>query len=95
MECKNLERVICKELEQLDAAYANKNEFTDADAKKFDLLVHAWKSYLTAKAMHEANLAREEDARSFARNRQNGRYMDDGLWRSGHYAPYYDPGYRY
>ncbi len=52
---KNLERVALKELEKLNTAYEGKNEFTEADAKKFDMLAHAWKSLLTAEAMHEAN----------------------------------------
>lgn len=99
---KNLERVVCKELEKLDSEYANKNEFSEADAKKFDILTHAWKSFLTAMAMHEANEEREmENGQSFARrhNPYNGQFMsremNDGY--SGHYPPDWYPvsyGYR-
>ena len=32
---KNLERVVCKELEKLDGVYEGKNEFTKEDAEKF------------------------------------------------------------
>ena len=34
----NLIRVNLNELHKLDAAYANKDEFTEADMKKFDML---------------------------------------------------------
>lgn len=93
---KNLERVMCKELEKLDSEYANKNEFTDADAKKLDLLVHAWKSYLTAMAMFEANEEEEREGNSYARGRNihNGQYMSrepDYGGYSGHWPPPYMP----
>ena len=84
-DLKNLKRVVCEELEKLDAAYANKNEFAEADAKKFDLLAHAWKSYLTAEAMEKANEQEEMYGESYARGRNmhNGRYMS----RDGDYPP--------
>lgn len=100
---KNLERVVCKELEKLDSDYANKSEFSDVDAKKFDMLAHAWKSYLTAMAMHEANEEREkemENGQSFARRNISygapymSREMSDGY--SGHYPPeWYPVSYAY
>ena len=87
---KNLERVVCKELEKMDRAYENKDEFSEADAKKYDMLVHAWKSHLTAEAMHnEYNPDERGEESSYARGRNmhTGRYMsrDDGM--SGHYPP--------
>lgn len=85
-ELKNLKRIVCEELEKLDAAYANKNEFSEADAKKFDMLAHAWKSYLTAEAMEKANEHEEMYDESFARGR-NGRYMSRDGDYSGHYPP--------
>ena len=88
---KNLERVVCKELEKLDSDYTNKNEFTEADAKRFDMLAHAWKSLLTAEVMHEAGEGKEYDDMSYARGRnmRNGRYMsrEVGDAMSGYYSP--------
>lgn len=91
---KNLERVVCKELEKLDAAYEGKNEFTEKDAERFRTLAHGWKCLLTAEAMHEAE-EMKDDGRSYARGRNmyNGQYMSremgDG-W-SGHYPPHWYP----
>lgn len=97
---KNLERVTCKELEKLDSMYEGKNEFSEADAKRYDMLVHAWKSLLTAEAMHEAEEEKEKEQemggvsyRNQPRNMYNGRYMSremgDG-W-SGSYGPNWYP----
>lgn len=91
---KNLERVVCKELEKLDGAYEGKNEFTKEDAEKFRMLAHGWKCLLTAEAMHEAE-EMKDDGMSYTRgrNRMNGQYMSremgDG-W-SGHYPPHWYP----
>ena len=94
---KNLERVLCKELEKLDEAYEGKNEMSEADAKKLDMIAHAWKSLLTGTAMHEAN---ENEGLSYGngmsatrRNMRNGRYMSSEAWdgRSGHYPPPWYP----
>lgn len=86
-ELKNLKRVTCEELEKLDAAYANKSEFTEADARKYDMLAHALKSLLTAEAMEEAKEMREDYGESHARGRNpmNGRYI------SREPDPYYPP----
>ena len=93
---KNLERVTCKELEKLDSLYEGKNEFSEADAKRYDMLVHAWKSLLTAEAMHEAAEEKEMGGMSYAnraRNPYNGQYMShemgDGWSRS--YGPAWYP----
>lgn len=76
-ELKNLKRVVCMELEKLDAAYANKDEFSEADAKKYDMLAHAWKSHLTAEAMEAAGDPEGMYGESsYARGRgMNGRYI--------------------
>lgn len=93
---KNLERVAIKELEKLDSAYEGKTEFTKEDAEKFRMLAHAWKSLLTAEAMHEAEEMADESGRSFGRGRNsytNPRHMEyemnGGL--SGHYPPSWYP----
>lgn len=88
-EYKNLKRVVCEELEKLDAAYANKNEFTEADAKKYDMLVHALKSHLTAEAMEKANEMDSEYGESHARGRNlmNGRYISREPDYSNRYYP--------
>lgn len=51
---KNLKRVALNELRKLDAAYANKEDFSEGDLKRYDCLMHALKSHLTAEAMIES-----------------------------------------
>ena len=53
-EFKNLRRVALSELRKLNAQYANKEEFSEGDAKKYDCLMHGLKCQLTAEAMLEA-----------------------------------------
>lgn len=52
---KNLKRVAVSELRKLDAQYANKEEFSESDAKLYNCLMHGLKSQLTAEAMIEAD----------------------------------------
>lgn len=86
---KNLERIALKELEKLNTAYEGKNEFSEADAKKFDMLAHAWKSLLTAEAMHEANENTQEP--SYRNSMASGRSYRN----SGNEMPYSSfDGYR-
>lgn len=98
-ELKNLKRVACEELEKLDAAYANKNEFTEGDAKKYEILTHAWKSHLTAEAMEKAHEQEEEYGSSYARGRNpyNGQYMSREMdaGNSRHYPPNWLPPMSY
>lgn len=87
---ENLERVVISELEKLNNDYANKNEFTEADAKKFDMLAHAWKSLETAVAMCESDDRMDGgmSGRMYGRNRygyRSGKYMP-GPWMQD-----YDP----
>ncbi len=85
---KNLDRVAYNELKKLDTAYEGKNEFSEADAKRFETLSHGWKCLLTAAAMHEAEERNKMDQQSFRsyqpRNPDNGQYMRG---QSGHYPP--------
>ena len=89
MEFKNLKRVALNELRKLNAAYANKDEFAESDAKKYDCLWHGLKCQLTSEAMMEA----EEGGMSGRRGRSpvTGRYVSrDG---GNSYADGYSRGY--
>lgn len=100
-EFKNLKRIALNEARKLDAACANKDEFSEAEMKKYDCIMHGLKSQLTAEAMlgAEEYEYEEEEGMSGRRGRaMNGRFVsrsmgprmsyDDGY--SGHYPP---PGY--
>lgn len=92
MEFKNLKRVAINELKKLDAMYANKDEFSESDAKKYDCMMHGLKCQLTAEAMLEAEEYEgySGDNMSGRRGRAaNGRYVsrDDG------YSQGYSRGY--
>ena len=93
-EFKNLKRVAINELRKLDAAYANENEFREADIKKYDCLMHGLKCQLTAEAMMEAE-EYEETGLSGRRGRgPDGRYVsrDSSEYMRGH-SDGYDRGY--
>lgn len=94
-EFKNLKRIAIEELEQLDAKYANKSEFTPEDAKTYDCMMHALKCHLTAEAMMEAEEYGEDETEGTSgrrgRNPMNGRYVSrDG---GNSYADGYSQGY--
>jgi hypothetical protein len=75
-EFKNLKRVALNEARKLDSLYANKEEFSEGDLKKYDCIMHALKSQLTAEAMMEAE-GYEDGGMSGARGRSmtTGRYI--------------------
>ena len=93
MEFRNLKRVVLNEARKLDAAYADKEEFSEADAKKYDCLMHGLKCQLTAEAMLAAEGYEGEGGMSGRRGRSpvTGRYvsMDGGQ----SYAEGYSHGY--
>lgn len=98
----NLKRVAIEELEKLNAAYANKNEFSEKDAEMYRCLMHGLKCQLTSEAMMEAE--DYERGMSGARGRgMDGRYISRDMgpgWNegmSGHYPymPYPPDRYRY
>lgn len=60
-EFKNLKRVAMSELRKLNAQYANKEEFSESDAKKYDCMMHGLKCQLTVEAMLEAKEGGEEE----------------------------------
>ena len=95
MEFKNLKRVALNEARKLDSAYANKDEFSESDAKKYDCIMHGLKSQLTAEAMMEAEQYEysNEGGMSGRRGRSpmTGRYVSrDG---GNSYADGYSRGY--
>ena len=94
---ENLSRVAMNELKKLDTAYASKEEFSPEDAKKYDCLMHAWKSQLTAESTYEATHGEyaEEPGMSGRRmrNPMNGRYMSGEPRADMSYADGYSRGY--
>lgn len=87
---ENLERAMCKELDQLDKKYASDlPEMSVQDVEKADIMYHALKSAATYHAMKDADEWEDKDAsgRSYRRGRDSmGRYTS----REGGY-----PGYGY
>lgn len=92
MEFKNLRRVALNELRKLDSMYADKQEFSEADAKKYDCMMHGLKCQLTAEAMMEAEEP-EMEGMSGRRGRSSvtGRYVSRDGGQS--YAEGYSHGY--
>lgn len=95
-EFKNLKRVAMNELRKLDAAYANKDEFSESDMKKYDCLMHALKSHLTSDAMLESEEYEQQDGYSGysgrrGRSQTTGRYVSRDSGSS--YADGYVRGY--
>lgn len=97
-EFKNLKRVAMSELRKLDAQYANKEEFSESDAKKYDCMMHGLKCQLTAEAMLKSEF---EDENGYdmnggmsgrrGRSPMTGRYVSrDG---GNSYADGYSQGY--
>lgn len=92
MEFRNLKRVAMRELQKLDAKYADKEEFGEADAKMYDCLMHGLKCQLTAEAMMQAEES-EAEGMSGRRGRSSvtGRYVSRDGGQS--YADGYSQGY--
>lgn len=92
MEFRNLRRIALNELRTLDTQYADKQEFSDADAKKYDCLMHGLKCQLTAEAMLQAE-DYEMEGMSGRRGRSSvtGRYVSRDGGQS--YAEGYSQGY--
>ena len=93
MEFKNLKRVALNELRKLDSMYADKQEFSVEDAKKYDCMMHGLKCQLTTEAMLGAE-DYEMDGMSGKRGRSSvtGRYVSRDGGQS--YAEGYSQGYR-
>ena len=86
----NLIRVNLNELHKLDAAYANKDEFTEADTKKFDMLTCTLSRLMKSLPYIEEYGYDQDQSISGRRGRDSmGRYasMDIGPNMSGHYVP--------
>ena len=99
MMFKNLYRVAMNEAKKLDTALAGKEEFSDAEAKKYECIMHGLKSQLTSEAMIEAEeYATEghpEEGMSGRRMRSSttGRYMSGDNYADG-YSSGYSEGLR-
>ena len=96
MEFKNLKRVAKEEAEKLDAAYANKSEFTDKDAEMYKCIMSGLKDQLAVEGMMNAAEHEEEteemEGMSGRRGRaMNGRYVSREGGQS--YAEGYSQGY--
>lgn len=96
MEFKNLKRVAKEEVEKLDAAYANKSEFTDKDAEMYKCLMSGLKDQLTVEGMMNAKEYEEDgeemEGMSGRRGRaMNGRFVSREGGQS--YAEGYSQGY--
>jgi hypothetical protein len=97
-EFKNLKRIATEELEKLDAQYANKSEFTAADAEMYKCLMMALEKQLRIEQI-EGEMHDEEEFSQDAygmsgrrgRSPSTGRYVSrDG---SASYADGYSAGY--
>lgn len=94
-EMKNLKRVAMEELEKLDAQYANKNEFTAADAEMYKCLVMAIEKQMRIEQIEDEMGMYDEESEGFSgrrgRNPMTGRYVSrDG---GNSYADGYSNGY--
>lgn len=97
-EMKNLKRVAQEELEKLDANYANKSEFTAADAEMYKCLTVALEKQMRIEQIESEKQAAEEwgeePGMSGRRGRgANGRYVSMYGGNSGAYADGYSRGY--
>lgn len=96
----NLIRVNLNELNKLDAAYASKDEFTEADAKKFDVLTCTLSRLMKSLPYIEEYGYDQDRNLSGRRGRDSmGRYtsMDTNPAMSGHWPgppPMWSGSYR-
>lgn len=84
----NLIRVNLNELKKLDSAYANKEEFTEADAKKLDMFTCTLSRLMKSLPYIEEYGYDQDHSLSGRRGRDSmGRYtsMDMGANMSGHW----------
>jgi len=92
-EFKNLKRVAMNEARKLDAAYANKEEFTEGDLKRFDCLMHSLKCMLTTEAMLEAAEYEDGMSRDTGNSGYRGRSPMTGRYVSREENNSYTEGY--
>lgn len=94
-EFKNLKRVAINELKKLDASYANKDEFSEADSKKYDCLMHGLKCQLSSETMLESEEEYMDEYAGGMSGRRgraaNGRFVSREAGSS--YAEGYSQGY--
>ena len=92
-EFKNLKRVAMNEARKLDAAYANKEEFSEGDLKRFDCLMHGMKCMLTTEAMLEAAEYEDDMSRDMGNSGYRGRSPMTGRYVSRDENNSYTEGY--
>lgn len=85
-ELKNLKRVAQEELEKLDAQYANKSEFTAADAEMYKCLTMALEKQMRIEQI-ESEMGYSEGYGDDMSGRRS-QYMNQ---QSGHYPPPWYP----
>lgn len=93
-EMKNLKRVAMEELEKLDAAYANKSEYSEKDAEVYKCLMSGLKDQLAIEGMMGigAGYGEEETGMSERRGRgADGRYIS--MTGGNSYTDGYTRGY--
>lgn len=92
-ELKNLKRVAQEELEKLDAQYANKSEFTAADAEMYKCLTMALEKQMRIEQI-EGEMG-YGNGYSEDMSGRHGQYMGRDGWnpgqQSGHYPPPWYP----
>ena len=95
-ELKNLKRVATEELEKLDAQYANKSEFTAADAEMYKCLTMALEKQMRIEQIEgEMHDDYWDDGVSGRRGRgMNGQYVSRDMDSVGSsYSDGYNRGY--
>lgn len=95
-EFKNLKRIAQEELEKLDAQYANKSEFTAADAEMYKCLMMALEKQMRIEQIQEEMGMGEEEGMEGMSGRRGrssvtGRYVSREGGNS--YADGYSQGY--
>lgn len=94
-ELKNLKRVAQEELEKLDAQYANKSEFTAADAEMYKCLTMALEKQMRIEQIEGEMYGEEYEMPGMSGRRgrgANGRYIS--MEGGNSYADGYSMGYR-
>lgn len=90
-EYKNLKRVACEELEEMDKKYEGKHEFTKEDAVLYKDLMKAKYYQTVIEAMEKHNEEEEQYSESFANRPRNdmGQFTSREMepMYSGHYMP--------
>lgn len=95
---ENLKRVALNEVKKLNSQYANKEEFSEADSKKYECLMHGLKCQLSVEMALEATYGYSETGNMSERRAgrgMNGQYVSrgnyDGPYGYYGYSEHYPP----